>query len=160
LEPCIDEYKGNGNVLKNKPMGKISEFGTSGGEYMSFQQHLDNYPDREELKIFLRAQEIGRMSKSDNFDPEKVQKLLTEEFGSTDAAIEKFETVTRNITKNWEPERERKDSSFDGLMQHASTKGGIDLRKIENQEGRYGYNGGRGCDVGPGGGPCSCGAWH
>jgi hypothetical protein len=56
----------------------------------------------------------------------------------------------------------RTDDSFGGLMRHATDKktGAIDLRKIEQEEGRYGYNGGRGCDVGIGGGPCSCGAWH
>jgi hypothetical protein len=36
--------------------------------------------------------------------------------------------------------------------------GAIDLQKIEKLEGRFGTNGGRGCDVASG--PCSCGAWH
>ncbi len=142
-------------------MSKISAYGKSKGIYMSFQQHLDNYEDREEVNVFLRAQEIGRMAKEKSADPKKIQDLLIKEYGTVDAAIEKFEAVTANITKYWEPEKkERKDSSFEGLIQHAMTKDGIDLRKIEAQEGRYGRNGGRGCDVGPGGGPCSCGAWH
>lgn len=34
----------------------------------------------------------------------------------------------------------------------------VDLRRIDELEGRFGYNGGRGCDVISG--PCSCGAWH
>lgn len=137
---------------------RISNFGKSNGVYMSFQQHLDNYEDKEELKIFLRAQEIGRLASDMETNSEKIYSLLIEEFGSVDSAMEKFETVTAAITKNWEPEDERKDSSFEGLLQHVSTKEGIDLRKMEKEEGRYGSNGGRGCDTRNG--PCSCGAWH
>ncbi len=39
-------------------------------------------------------------------------------------------------------------------------KGGfaIHLGKMQELEGRFGYNGGTGCDVLEG--PCSCGAWH
>lgn len=48
---------------------------------------------------------------------------------------------------------------FEDVMTHATTKeGAIDLRKIDELEGRFGTNGGRGCDVRSG--PCSCGAWH
>ncbi len=36
--------------------------------------------------------------------------------------------------------------------------GAIDLSKMQELEGRFGSNGGRGCDVTEG--PCSCGAWH
>ena len=39
--------------------------------------------------------------------------------------------------------------------QHGSV---IVLSEIDKLEGRFGYNGGRGCDVRSG--PCSCGAWH
>jgi hypothetical protein len=58
--------------------------------------------------------------------------------------------------------KKRTDDSFNGLLNHATDKktGTIDVRKMEQQEGKYGSNGGRGCDVGIGGGPCSCGAWH
>ncbi len=34
----------------------------------------------------------------------------------------------------------------------------LHLGKMQSLEGRYGYNGGAGCDVLDG--PCSCGAWH
>jgi hypothetical protein len=139
-------------------MSRISAFGKSNGVYMSLQQHLDAYENKEELKVFLRAQEIGRMASAPDGGYEKINALLIQEFGSVDAAIEKFETVTANITKHWQPEEERRDGSFEGLMRHAATKNGIDLRKLEAQEGRYGTNGGRGCDVSSG--PCSCGAWH
>ncbi len=47
---------------------------------------------------------------------------------------------------------------FKDVLAHAITKEGIDLRKIDELEGRFGENGGRGCDVTSG--PCSCGAWH
>tara|TARA_Y100000310_G_scaffold94631_1_gene92387 strand:- start:2697 stop:2990 length:294 start_codon:yes stop_codon:yes gene_type:complete len=34
----------------------------------------------------------------------------------------------------------------------------VDLGAMDALEGRFGSNGGRGCDVRSG--PCSCGAWH
>lgn len=34
----------------------------------------------------------------------------------------------------------------------------LNMGKMQSFEGRYGYNGGIGCDVLDG--PCSCGAWH
>ncbi|MBI1968395.1 hypothetical protein HYS49_00650 [Candidatus Woesearchaeota archaeon] len=48
--------------------------------------------------------------------------------------------------------------SFEEVVKYATTDGTIDIGKLEELEGRYGYNGGRGCDVKSG--PCSCGAWH
>ncbi|MFH1671535.1 MAG: hypothetical protein ABH889_02050 [Candidatus Portnoybacteria bacterium] len=47
---------------------------------------------------------------------------------------------------------------FNDVVAYAMTPDGIDLRKMEELEGRFGTNGGRGCDVRSG--PCSCGAWH
>lgn len=48
---------------------------------------------------------------------------------------------------------------FEDVIAHASTReGAIDLMKVQELEGRFGSNGGRGCDVLSG--PCSCGAWH
>lgn len=49
--------------------------------------------------------------------------------------------------------------TFQDVYASAITEdGAIDLREIERHEGRFGSNGGRGCDVLSG--PCSCGAWH
>lgn len=50
--------------------------------------------------------------------------------------------------------------TFDDVLKYATDPktGKIDLRKMEKLEGRFGKNGGRGCDVRKG--PCSCGAWH
>lgn len=136
---------------------KISSFGTYNGKYMSFEKYLSIYPDRDEVKYFLRGQEVGRAS--DNSDEiKKITDELINEFGSIEAAIDKFITVTANIKSKWVPGEERKNGSFNGLINHASTKEGVDLRMIEAEEGRYGSNGGRGCDVISG--PCSCGAWH
>ncbi|OHB14706.1 MAG: hypothetical protein A2431_00135 [Candidatus Zambryskibacteria bacterium RIFOXYC1_FULL_39_10] len=47
---------------------------------------------------------------------------------------------------------------FASVLNFATTREGVDLSKIEELEGRFGYNGSRGCDVLRG--PCSCGAWH
>lgn len=49
--------------------------------------------------------------------------------------------------------------TFNDVLAHSMTSdGAIDLARMEKLEGRFGYNGGRGCDVSSG--PCSCGAWH
>lgn len=50
--------------------------------------------------------------------------------------------------------------AFNDVMEHARSSGfgDIDPRKIQELEGRFGTNGGKGCDVAQG--PCSCGAWH
>lgn len=49
---------------------------------------------------------------------------------------------------------------FGDVVAHATDPktGAIDLRRMEQLEGRFGSNGGRGCDVRRG--ACSCGAWH
>jgi hypothetical protein len=49
---------------------------------------------------------------------------------------------------------------FEDVVAHAMAPDGlsIDLAKVQELEGRFGSNGGRGCDVRSG--PCSCGAWH
>lgn len=48
--------------------------------------------------------------------------------------------------------------TFEDAIEYAFKDGAIDLYRLQKLEGRYGYNGGRGCDVLSG--PCSCGAWH
>jgi len=58
-----------------------------------------------------------------------------------------------------EKDKENIGSEFNDVINYAiNEKGHLDLRKIEKLEGRFGSNGGRGCDVLSG--PCSCGAWH
>lgn len=64
----------------------------------------------------------------------------------------------KKVTEKRDPQLDI-GSDFASVIRYATTpEGTIDLRKIEELEGRYGYNGGRGCDVMKG--PCSCGAWH
>lgn len=69
------------------------------------------------------------------------------------------EEITREVPKI---ERPYVGDDFNAVLKYATVqtpKGpAIDLRKIEELEGRFGYNGGRGCNVRSG--PCSCGAWH
>ena len=50
--------------------------------------------------------------------------------------------------------------NFSDVVAYATIHDGlaIDLSKMEELEGRFGYNGGKGCDVRSG--PCSCDAWH
>jgi hypothetical protein len=72
-----------------------------------------------------------------------------------DQVVEKVEQFAKQLLAGQIPV----GSSFEDVIAHATTEGGaIDLRRIEELEGRCGTNGGRGCDVTSG--PCSCGAWH
>ncbi len=59
-----------------------------------------------------------------------------------------------------EEERKCVGPRFEDVVRYATNTitGAIDLAKMEKLDGRYGYNGGNGCDVLSG--PCSCGAWH
>jgi len=55
--------------------------------------------------------------------------------------------------------KENVGSEFNDVINYAIDKNGhLSLSKLEELEGRFGSNGGRGCDVLSG--PCSCGAWH
>ena len=56
--------------------------------------------------------------------------------------------------------RSRVGDSFEDVINYAfdHEMNAIDSRKLMELEGRYGTNGGVGCDVREG--PCSCGAWH
>lgn len=57
------------------------------------------------------------------------------------------------------PPRAHVGASFDEAIEHAKTPdGAISLTKLQELEGRFGYNGGRPCDTLEG--PCSCGATH
>ena len=49
-------------------------------------------------------------------------------------------------------------ADFKEVMEYIKVDGAYDLRKLQELEGRYGYNGGKPCDVLRG--PCSCGGWH
>lgn len=50
------------------------------------------------------------------------------------------------------------DFTFDDLVRYSSRENGVDISKMQEFSGKFGYNGGIGCDVISG--PCSCGAWH
>ena len=63
----------------------------------------------------------------------------------------------KNLTPETGYNQER--SHINKTISQAMTEDGVlDLRKLQEIEGLYGYNGGQGCDVLEG--PCSCGAWH
>lgn len=67
-------------------------------------------------------------------------------------AIKKIEDFAVQIVGTREPRGI--GPSYHDVMVFATTKEGIDLRKIELLKGRFGGN----CDAKEG--PCSCGAWH
>ena len=75
--------------------------------------------------------------------------------------VEKFAHVALNDsdpTEHRDPRLEIGDDFASVVRYSATPEGAIDLSKMQELEGRYGYNGGQPCDVLRG--PCSCGAWH
>lgn len=75
--------------------------GKSFGKAMSFEQHLENYPDKEELKKYRRLQEISKIMQSGDMIAAK--QLLVEEFESIGNAIALLEALNRKVFKGWEP---------------------------------------------------------
>lgn len=69
-----------------------------------------------------------------------------------DEALRKIEEFAIQVVGTSEPRGI--GPTYDDVMVFATTKEGIDLRKIELLKGRFGGN----CDSKEG--PCSCGAWH
>ena len=74
--------------------------GKSFGKAMSFEQHLDNYPDKEELKKYQRLQEISKIMQSGN--TATAMRLMAEEFESVENAITLFEALKQKVFKGWE----------------------------------------------------------
>ncbi len=77
------------------------------------------------------------------------------------AHVERFAHIALNDsdpTEHRDPRLAIGDD-YASVVRYATTsEGAIDLSKMGELEGRFGSNGGRGCDVRSG--PCSCGAWH
>ena len=72
--------------------------------------------------------------------------------------VEEFASSVLGTSSTSRPTQAVGDS-YAAVVAHAMTKNGaIDLSRVQELEGRFGYNGGRGCDTRRG--PCSCGAWH
>lgn len=76
-------------------------------------------------------------------------------------ALEKIEGFAAQVVDGVQktPSTQTVGPNFENVIAYATTENGaIDLARMEKLEGRFGSNGGRGCDVLSG--PCSCGAWH
>lgn len=84
------------------------------------------------------------------FNDEKMRRYLMK-------TMKEVEERRRNMPRPSKPEDVGPD--FKDVVDYATGKDGIDLRKIEELEGRYEkVHENRGCDVLSG--PCACGAWH
>lgn len=75
--------------------------GKSYGKPMNFEQHVENYPNKDELQQYKRLQEISNMMHSEQKD--QVWSLLEKEFQSVENAISLFETLKKKIFTGWEP---------------------------------------------------------
>jgi len=79
------------------------------------------------------------------------------------AAIEAFAREVLYGPEGTTDPRLEVGDSFEAVATYSirSEPGGppvVDTARLDSLEGRFGSNGGRGCDVRSG--PCSCGAWH
>ncbi len=116
--------------------------------------------EMEDFQTFLRQDVLA--PKGFVYSPDRVNfELLTDRA----TAIERIRAFAKKLLG--EPEgglqpttAGKVGSSFGALVSSATDPedGTIDLRKIDQHEGRFGSNAGRPCDVQKG--PCSCGAWH
>ncbi|MCX6824143.1 MAG: hypothetical protein NT085_03365 [candidate division SR1 bacterium] len=75
--------------------------GKSYGKLMTFEQHVENHPNKDELKQYRRLQELTEMMHSEQKD--EVWSLLEKEFQSVENAISLFETLKKKIFTGWEP---------------------------------------------------------
>jgi hypothetical protein len=73
---------------------KIETYGKSNGTLMTFDQHLANYSDKEELATWKRIHELLKANK---------QQSLNKEFGSFGEAAARLEEITKKIFKDWVP---------------------------------------------------------
>ena len=73
---------------------KIETYGKSNGTLMTFDQHLENYPDKKELATWKKIHKLIEANK---------QKLLEKEFGSFGQAATLLEEITKKIFKDWVP---------------------------------------------------------
>ena len=74
--------------------------GKSYGKPMTFKQHVENHPDKDELKQYKRLQEISNMMLSGQTG--RAMECMVKEFQSVENAISLFETLKKKIFIGWE----------------------------------------------------------
>jgi hypothetical protein len=75
--------------------------GKSYGKPMTFEQHVENHPDKEELQQYKRLQAISNMMHSGKTG--RAIECLRKEFTSVENAISLFETLKKKVFTGWEP---------------------------------------------------------
>ncbi|HCB51943.1 TPA: hypothetical protein DEP21_05275 [Patescibacteria group bacterium] len=75
--------------------------GLSYGKKMTFEEHVESYPNKEELQQYKRLFEISNIMYSGQTD--LAEKLLEEEFESIDNAIALLEELKKKIFSGWKP---------------------------------------------------------
>ena len=74
--------------------------GKSYGKPMSFAQHVENHPDKDELKQYKRLREISNMMLSGQTG--RAMECMVKEFTSVENAISLFETLKKKVFTGWE----------------------------------------------------------
>lgn len=135
----------------------------------NFEIKIENYrivvkhfsPEGELLQEFKGLKALELSKKTAPFISQIGNALyIGRELMKAEILLESKRGEAMEDNNNEEKELSKIGPTFDDVMNYAmkDKDGVIDLLKIGKLEGRFGSNGGRGCDVLEG--PCSCGAWH
>jgi hypothetical protein len=73
--------------------------GTSYGKRMTFEEHVESYPNKEELQQYKRLNEISTMMHSGQTD--QAMGYMVKEFQSIENAITLFEELKKKVFSGW-----------------------------------------------------------
>ena len=133
----------------------VMSFGTQVAQYCINNQH----PVEVEMKDLKKEFPSLIAPKGFVYSSDRKEFTIITDRNEALEKIEKFAKMVLESTDIFQKNpRFQVGNEFEDVLAHAMTPDGIDLRKIQELEGRFGTNAGRGCDVKNG--PCSCGAWH
>lgn len=76
--------------------------GKSFGKVVTFDQHVENYKNKDELEQYKRLVEISSVVKSGNTN--QGIRLMIKEFDSVERAIKLHEELKEKIFAGWQPE--------------------------------------------------------
>jgi len=73
--------------------------GMSHGKKATFEQHVESYPNKDELQQYKRLKEISEMMYSGKTD--QAMEYMVKEFQSIENAISLFESLKKKVFSGW-----------------------------------------------------------
>jgi len=134
----------------------VMQFGIQVARFVAEKEHRGGNVETE--MGFLRDQ-LPRPKGGFLDSTDRVEFVTLTDRAEILAAVERFAREVLYGPEGTTDPRLKVGGTFGDVVAASTTpEGHIDLRAMDQLEGRFGSNGGRGCDVSSG--PCSCGAWH